>query len=121
MLLAVLINTDAFEVQVPARSEVRLVDARNKQWSLHAEFLDTALDDVELERDSPSHLDGAAEGDFAVAFGEVQVADGETGTFVVDGEVDFGAAGEVFDVNVTAVIARLERKRISLNVALLKL
>jgi len=35
--------------------------------------------------------------------GEVEVTDGEFGAGDVDGEVDFGAAGEVFYVCVSAV------------------
>jgi len=33
----------------------------------------------------------------------VQIADGEFGAGDMDGEVDFGAAGEVFDIGVAAV------------------
>ena len=52
------------------------------------------------------HLDGAAEGDLAVALREVDVAHREAAALHVDGEVDLRAAREVLDVAVAAVLAR---------------
>lgn len=76
----------------------------------------------EAEGDLAGHFDGAAEGDLAVALGEVEVADGELGAGDVDGEVDFAAAGEVFDVAVSAVFgaALLMKLVIGLIVNLVK-
>lgn len=62
------------------------------------------FEDAEFDGDATGHFDGAAEGNFAVALGEVEVAYGELRSRDVDGEVDFAAAGEVFDVAVSAVL-----------------
>lgn len=53
------------------------------------ELGNAGLDDGEVDRDYPCHLDGAAKGDLAVALGKVEVAYGEVGAGDVDGEVDF--------------------------------
>ena len=52
------------------------------------------------------HLDGAAEGDLAVALGEVEVAHREPAALDVDREVDPRAARQILDVAVAAVLAR---------------
>lgn len=67
-------------------------------------MFDAALHDGQLQRDDAGHLDGAAEGDFAVALREVEVADAELGARDVDGEEDFAAPAQVFDVAVAAVL-----------------
>jgi hypothetical protein len=68
-------------------------------------LLHAALDEVHAGVDEPAHLDGAAEGDLAVALTEVQVAAGQRGAGDVDGVVHARAAGEVLDVVVSAVLA----------------
>lgn len=104
MLHALLVDAEALKRQVPARSVVRLHRARQEEGALHVEVLDAALHDGQLERDDTGHFDGAAEGDFAVALGEVQVADAELGARDVDGEEDFAAPAQVLDVAVAAVL-----------------
>ena len=74
-LLATLINTKPLKVQIPARAKLRLDRARDVQGALHAQRRHPAGDDAEVDGDDAGHLDGAAEGDLAVALREVQVAD----------------------------------------------
>lgn len=67
-------------------------------------MLDAALHDGQLQRGDAGHLDSAAKGDLAVALGEVEVADAELGARDVDGEEDFAAPAQIFDVAVAAVL-----------------
>lgn len=67
MLHALLVDAEALKRQVPARSVVRLHGPRQEERALHVQMLDAALHDGQLQRDDAGHLDGAAEGDFAVA------------------------------------------------------
>ena len=52
------------------------------------------------------HLDRAAEGDFAVALAEVQIAHRETAAGHIDREVDLRAARQILDVAIAAMFAR---------------
>ncbi len=52
------------------------------------------------------HLDGAAEGDLAIALAEVQVAHAQTGAVHIDGEEHLGTARQILDVAVAAMLAR---------------
>ena len=54
----------------------------------------------------PANLDGAAEGDLAIALAEVQVAHAQAGAIHIDGEEHLGAARQILDVAVAAVLAR---------------
>ena len=67
-------------------------------------MLDSVFENAELDCNAAGHFDSAAEGNFAVALGEVEVSNTELGAGDVDGEVDFAAAGEVLDVAVAAVL-----------------
>ncbi|KAH9841297.1 Thromboxane-A synthase, partial [Teratosphaeria destructans] len=103
VLTAVLVDGEALEVEVAAGTELRFHGAGDVEGGAHVEVAHAALHDGELDGDDAGHLDGAAEGDLAVALAEVQVADGEFGAGDVDGEVDLAAAREVLDVAVAAV------------------
>lgn len=98
-----MIDTKPLEIQHPPRSKLRLNRSGQIDWALDPQVLQSVLEDFEVDGDDARHLDGAAKGDFAVALGEVQVADGEFGAADVDGQVDFGATREVLDVAVSAV------------------
>ena len=104
MLHALLINAEPFKSQIPPGPKMRLHRAGEEKRTLHIEILHPTLHDGQLQRDDAGHLDGAAKGDFAVALGEVEVADGELGAGDVDGEEDFAAAAQVLDVAVAAVL-----------------
>lgn len=70
VLLAVLVDTEALEVDHPAGAKLRLHGARDVDGGFaadHAEFALAVLDDVEFDGDDPRDLDGAAEGDFTIA------------------------------------------------------
>lgn len=104
VLLAMLVNTEALKVDVSTRTELRLDRTGNVDRALEAEILHTVLHDGELERDLARHLDGAAERDLTVTLREMQVADAELGALDVHWQVDLGAAGQVLDVTVAAVL-----------------
>ena len=106
VLFAVLVDRKALEGEHAARAELRFDRAGEEDRGFaadHAELGLAVFHDVEFEGDDSRDLDGAAEGDLAVALAEVEVADGEFRAFDVDGEVDFAAAGQVLDVAVAAV------------------
>jgi hypothetical protein len=103
MLFARLIHAEPLEVNIPTRPKLGLHGSGNIDWGLHAELSHATLHDAELERDDAGHFDGATETDLAVALREVQVADAEFRAGHVDGQKDFGAAGEVFNVAVACV------------------
>ena len=100
MLLAVLVDAEAFKIDVAAGAELRLDGTRDVDRTLHGQMCHTAFHNGELDGDDTSHFDGAAERDFAIALGEVQIADAELGPFDEYREVDFAAATEVFDIAV---------------------
>ena len=104
VLLALLVNAEALERQIPPGSIMRLYGSGQEQRALHSQVRHSVLHDGEFDRDDAGHFDGAAKGDFAVALGEVQVANAEFGAFDVHGEVDFAATAEVFNVAVSAVL-----------------
>lgn len=63
VLLSVFVDAEAFKVDVPARTELRLDRTGNVNGRLGAELGHAALHDGELDGDFACHLDGAAEGD----------------------------------------------------------
>ena len=63
------------------------------------------LDDVLAEVEVAGHLDGGAEGNFAVLLREVDVDHRESAAVDVDGKIDLGLLGEVLDVAIAAVLA----------------
>ena len=69
-------------------------------------FVDAALDDIDMQMDPSGHLDGSAEGDFAIPLREVVVAHGELGALHIDREIDPRAARNVLDVAVPAMLTR---------------
>lgn len=89
MLFALLIDTETLEINVSSGTEIRFHGAGDVDGRFHVQVLDPLLHDGELDRDDAGHFDGAAEADFAVALGEVEVADREFCPRDVDGEVDF--------------------------------
>lgn len=103
MLFPVLIDTESLEVDVPARSELRLYRTRHVDGTLHVQVLDAVFHDAALDRDDACHLNGATERDLAVSLREVQVSDTELCALDMHGEIDLGAAGEILDVAVSAV------------------
>ena len=84
VLLAALVDRDAFEDQVLliARRHVAGLEDR----VLHAVLLAAVLDDIDADVNPAGHLDGAAEGDFSIALGEVQVAHRQPAALDVDRE-----------------------------------
>lgn len=92
---------DTYKVEHAAGTELRLDGAGQEDGgfaALHAELGLAVLDDVELDGDDAGDLDGAAEGDLAVALREVQVADGELAALDVHGQVHLAASTQVLDV-----------------------
>lgn len=67
VLLAVFVDAEAFEGEVAAGAELRLDGALVEDWGFHAQVGHAVFHDAEFERDDAGHLDGATEGDFAVA------------------------------------------------------
>src|SRR5579883_565666 len=65
MLLALLINGDAFEYQEVGIA--RLQGTGSKDGVGHLKAVDAIFDQLNLKIDKASHLDSAAEGDFAVS------------------------------------------------------
>lgn len=103
MLLPVVIHTEPLKRQIPPGPKMRLHRPRQKQRALHRQRLHPVLHHAQLQRDDACDLNGAAEGDLAVALAEMQVPDAELGALDVDGEVHLAAAREVLDVAVAAV------------------
>jgi hypothetical protein len=68
--------------------------------------LHPVLDQVDPQVQVAAHLDRTAEGDLAVALAEVQVTGGELAAVDEHRQEDPGAAGEVLDVLVAAVLPR---------------
>jgi hypothetical protein len=60
MLLAILIDTESFKVDVSTWAELRLHWTRNKDWIL-ADGCHAAFDQTEAEGNDTGHLDGTAE------------------------------------------------------------
>lgn len=103
VLLALRVNRESLEIDMSSRSKIRLHRSRNVNRRFHGQLLDAILHHFEFYGNHTCHFYGAAKGDFAIALGEVEVAHAEFGAGDVDGEVDFRAAGEVFNVAVSAV------------------
>jgi len=61
VLLAFRVDTEALEVDIPTRSELRLDRTRHVDRALHRQRLHAALHDREVDRDHASHLNGTAE------------------------------------------------------------
>lgn len=97
VLLAVLVDAEAFKVNVPTGAELRLDGTRDVDGGFQAQVGHAVLHDLEVDGNDPRHLDSTTKGDFAVALREVQVTDRELGAGDVHGEIDLAAAGEVLD------------------------
>lgn len=104
MLLPMLIDTEALKVDIPPGPKLRLDRPGDIDGALQAQVRDPVPQHLEVDGDDARHLDGPAEGDLAVALGEVQVAHRELGPGHVHGEVDLGPARQVLDVAVAAVL-----------------
>lgn len=104
MLLAVLIDAEALEVNVTTRTELRLDRPRNVDGRLHGKLLHPALHHGEVDGDYTRHLNRATERNLAIALREVQITNGELGALHVHGKVDLAAARQVLDVTVAAVL-----------------
>ena len=86
-------------------AESRVNRARHEDGVLgDAVGFHTAGDDVDMQVDEAAHLDGPAEGDLAVALGEVQVTHREVRAVDEDRLEDSGPLGEVLDVLLAAVL-----------------
>lgn len=104
MLHPLLVHAEALERQIPARSVMGLDRTRQEQGALHVQVLHAALHHGQFQRDDACHLDGAAEGNLAVALAEMEIADAEFGPGDVDREEDLAAAAQVLDVAVATVL-----------------
>src|ERR1700733_5646191 len=104
MLLTLLVDRDTFEDQIIL--VIRRDRRRLEDRILDAVFGDAVLDDFDFQMQPTSHFDRTAEGDFAIALAEMQVAHGETTARHVDREVDFRTARQILDVAVAAMLAR---------------
>lgn len=71
--------------------------------TLHTQILHPVLHNLKVNSNDTGHLDSATERDLAVALREVEIAHAELCAGDVDGEEDFAAPAEVFDVAVSAV------------------
>lgn len=67
VLLAMLVDREALKVDVPARAKLRLHGPGQVDGRLEAQISHAVLDHLEVYRNDAGHLDGAAEGDLAVA------------------------------------------------------
>lgn len=98
------VDRDAFEDQIVV--EMRINRRRFEDRVDHAVFRHAVLDDVDLDVDPSCHLDGSAEGDFAVTLAEMDIAHRETAALHIDGEIDLRAARQVLDVAISAMFSR---------------
>src|SRR5215213_9451921 len=107
VLAIVLADRDALEDEVAG--VLGLEAAQLEHWhvrgAIHGVPLHAALDQLDTEVYVSGHLDGPAEGDLAVTLREVQVPHRELGAVDVHREVDARPDREVFDVDVTAMLA----------------
>src|SRR5262249_19054218 len=104
VLLAFIIDGQALEHQ-----ELRIARfnrARLEDGLLQSVLLHSTLDQVDMEVDEARHLDGAAEGDLAIALREMKVAGRESRAFDIDRKIHSAAARQVFDVAVSAMFTR---------------
>lgn len=104
MLLPMLIDAEALEVDIPPRCKLWFHRPGDVDGALETQVLQAVLEDLKVDGDDARHLYRATEGYLAVALGEVQVTDRELGPGHVHGQVDLGAAGQVLDVAVPAVL-----------------
>jgi hypothetical protein len=66
-LFSLLIHRKALKVDIPARPKLWLNGAGHVDGALEPQVGDAVLEDLEVDGDDAGHLDGAAEGDLAVA------------------------------------------------------
>src|SRR3712207_1214616 len=111
VLAIVLVDRDALEDEVVG--VLGLEEAYLENWHVggtgQTVLLHGALDQLDTEVYVSGHLYGPAEGDLAVTLREVQVPHRELGALDVHREVDPRADREIFDVDVTAMLARRNR------------
>lgn len=88
MLFAVLINAEAFKVDVPIRAKLCFDWARDEDRRLHVELLLTAFHDGEANGDDAGDLLSSTERDLAVALTEMKITNRELGTRNMDGKKD---------------------------------
>src|SRR5699024_2850523 len=82
----------------PARHEHRVLG--------HSVGTHATLDEIEMQVDETAHLDRTAEGDFAVALREVEIADGKVRSGNENRVKDTGSSREVLDVLISTVLPR---------------
>src|SRR5215217_2564180 len=111
VLAIVLADPDALEDEVAGvpRLEAAQLEDRHVRGAIHGVLLHAALDQLDTAVYVAGHLDGPAEGDLAVPLREVQVPHRELGAVDVHWEVDARPDREVFDIDVTAMLARRNR------------
>src|ERR1700728_1417865 len=104
VLLALLVDRDAFEDQIiiVCRNYLRGFEDR----ILDSVFVHAAFNEVDLQVDPSSHLDGATEGDLAVTLAEVKVAHRQAGALYINRKKDLRAARQILDIAVAAMLAR---------------
>jgi len=99
-----MIYGESLEVDVASWPELRLHRSGDVDRTLQTQILHSVLDDRELDCDLASNLDRAAETDFAIALGEMQIPDGEFGSLNVDRQVDLATSRQILDVAVTSML-----------------
>ncbi len=97
MLLAVLIDREALEVDVSPGTELGLHGSGDVDGGLETQFRHPVLHNLEVDGDDAGHLNGTAEADLSIALGEVEVADRELRPWHVDGQVDLAATTQILD------------------------
>merc|ERR1712014_397370 len=99
VLLAVLVDAEAFKVNVSAGTELRLNRTGNVNGTLHV-----PLHDREFDRDDACHLNGTAERDLTIALREMQVTNGELCTLHMYRQIHLASARKVLDIAVATVL-----------------
>lgn len=75
MLLAILVDGEAFKRQIPARAEIRGYIAGPENGALDGSRLDAVLDEVELDGDGSCDFNRAAEANLSITLAEMEIAD----------------------------------------------
>lgn len=104
MLLPILIHREAFEVNVPAGSKLRLHGSRDVDRTLHTQLLHPTLHHRELDRNHASHLDRATEANFAIPLAKMKIADRELRAIDVHGQIHFAAEREILNIAVASML-----------------
>jgi hypothetical protein len=102
-----LVDREPFKIDVSPGAKLRFDRSWDVDGRLQTQVGHAVLDNLEIDSDDSSHLDGAAEGNFSIALAKVQVAHRELCAIDVYGQVDFGAAAEVLDAVPVALVVHI--------------